>query len=143
MAEIKYIIPLDPRTKKNHQMIAGKGEKCPKCKKPKTQFIRQGKAHDEYAERAVWYLLPRPPRPIDCEINIKCLFYMQTKREVDGLNLLAMIDDLLVETGIIKDDNSKIVIGHDGSRVYYDKDNPRTEITITKIPADKQMSLIN
>lgn len=141
MAEIKYVIPLDPRTKKNHQMIAGTGKKCPVCKKHERQFIRQGQAHDEYAERAVLHLRPRPPRPIDCEINIKCMFYMQTRRRVDSLNLLAAVDDLLVEAGIIADDNSKIVVSHDGSRVLYDKDNPRTEITITRVPGAQQMTL--
>lgn len=35
--------------------------------------------------------------------------------------------------GVIKDDNSRIVAGHDGSRVLYDKENPRVEITITPI----------
>ena len=32
-AEIKYTVFGDPRTKKNHQMIAGAGSKCPVCKK--------------------------------------------------------------------------------------------------------------
>lgn len=39
--------------------------------------------------------------------------------------------DLLVAYGIIEDDNSKIVASMDGSRVSYDKDNPRTEAEIT------------
>lgn len=29
------------------------------------------------------------------------------------------------------DDNSQIIVSHDGSRVLYDKDNPRTEVTIS------------
>lgn len=29
--------------------------------------------------------------------------------------------------------NSRIVAGHDGSRVLYDKENPRVEITISPI----------
>lgn len=131
--EIKYVILGDPRTKKNHQMIAGKGERCPICGKFKTQWIRQGKAHDKYAEKALWQLRPCPGNPIDYKVNVKCLFYMQTKREVDQLNLLATIDDLLVNAKILKNDNSKIVHSHDGSRVLYDKNNPRVEITITKI----------
>nr|DAZ39251.1 MAG TPA: Cytosine specific methyltransferase [Caudoviricetes sp.] len=31
------------------------------------------------------------------------------------------------------DDNSRIVAGHDGTRVLYDPKNPRTEIYITKM----------
>jgi hypothetical protein len=37
----------------------------------------------------------------------------------------------LVDAQVIKDDNSSIVASHDGSRVEYDRDNPRVEITIT------------
>ena len=57
---------------------------------------------------------------------------MATNRIVDGLNLQAMIDDLLVANGILKEDNSRIVVGHD---------NPRTEIFITKMPADEQLAM--
>ena len=141
MNEVKYVIDGDPRTKKNHQMIAGAGKRCPVCRKPEKQWVRQGKAHDEWKERALWQLRPRPAHPIGCEVNIKCLFFMQTRRRVDSLNLLAAIDDLLVEAGIIGDDNSKIVVAHDGSRVLYDKDNPRTEITISRVESD-QMSIL-
>lgn len=140
MAEIRYTILGDPRTKKNHQMIAGSGSKCPVCKKPQKQWIRQGTAHDQFAESAKWQLKPRPPKPIECPVNVKCLFYMKTRRVVDSLNLLAAVDDILVEAEILKDDNSRIVVAHDGSRVLYDKDNPRVEITITKMVTDEDIS---
>lgn len=133
MAEIKYTIKGDPRTKKNHQMIAGSGKRCPVCHKHEKQWVRQGHAHDEYAEAAKWQLRPVPSRPIECPVNVKCLFYMKTRRVVDQLNLLATVDDLLKDTGILADDNCRIVVGHDGSRVLYDKENPRTEIIITKL----------
>lgn len=134
MAEIRYTIPLEGRTKKNHQMIAGAGHRCPKCGKHEKQWIRQGAYHDEFAEAAALYIRPRPPRPIECAVNVKCLFYMKTHRRVDALNLLATIDDLLVDCKVLADDNSRIVAGHDGSRVLYDKDRPRVEIIITKMP---------
>lgn len=142
MAEIKYTIRLDPRTKKNHQMIAGSRDRCPVCQKPKKQWIKQGEAHDEYTESAQWFLRPIPKKPISVPVNVKCLFYMKTKRKVDSLNLLATVDDLLVARGILADDNSRIVVAHDGSRVLYDPDNPRTEITITRVlPWVEQMTL--
>lgn len=68
---------------------------------------------------------------IDIPVNIKCLFYMPTRRLCDLTNLLEAIDDVLVKYGLLKDDNFNIVAGHDGSRVRLDKENPRTEITIT------------
>ena len=45
-------------------------------------------------------------------------------------NLLESIDDVLVRAGVLKDDHSGIIVSHDGSRVLYDKDNPRTEVYI-------------
>jgi hypothetical protein len=139
--EIKYTIQGDPRTKKNSLMIAGKGRRCPACGKLETQWVRQSKAHDEFAEAAKWQLRPVPTEPIDSLVNVRCLFYMKTRRIVDGLNLLATIDDLLVSAGILADDNSRIVAGHDGSRVLYDPINPRVEITITKLPTDEQLAM--
>ena len=135
--EMRFVIIGDPRTKKNSQMIAGAGKRCPVCKKFEKQWIKQGRAHDEFVKSALRQLCLKPAKPIDYPINVKCLFYMKTRRKVDGLNLLSAIDDLLVSAGILADDNSRIVVAHDGSRVLYDKDNPRTEIIITKIPEDQ------
>jgi Holliday junction resolvase RusA-like endonuclease len=63
-------------------------------------------------------------------VNIKCLYYMGTRRKVDLVNLLEATCDILTDAGVIADDNSRIVAGHDGSRVLYDKDRPRVEIEI-------------
>lgn len=125
-----YTIPLDPRTKKNSQMIAGSGQRCPYCGKFKKQFIRQGRANTEYTVKAYPYLNPKPPQPIDTPVRVCYRFYMATHRRVDSLNLCAAADDLLVEADILKDDNSAIIKSHDGTRVLYDKQNPRTEIYI-------------
>nr|DAL25937.1 MAG TPA_asm: Rad50 zinc hook motif [Caudoviricetes sp.] len=38
---IHYTIKGEPRTKKNHQQIAGAGRRCPCCGKPAKQWIRQ------------------------------------------------------------------------------------------------------
>lgn len=125
-----YTIPLDPRTKKNHQMIAGSGPRCPVCKKPHRQFVRQSAIHDKYHLQAEPCLHPRPAAPIDSPVWIRYDFHMETKRRVDALNLCACADDLLVDAKILKDDNSNIIKSHDGTRVVYDKENPRTEIYI-------------
>lgn len=133
----RFTIPLDPRTKKNHQMIAGTGARCPVCHKPKKQYIRQGSAGNRYSFTATQYLNPKPPVPIDTPVHIRYLFYMQTHRRVDKLNLQAQADDLLVSAGILKDDHSNIVVSHDGTRVRYDKQNPRTEIEIYTYEEDE------
>jgi Holliday junction resolvase RusA-like endonuclease len=58
---------------------------------------------------------------------------MGTHRKCDLTNLLEAIDDVLVKAGVIEDDNYTIIASHDGSRVHYDKENPRTEIIITEV----------
>lgn len=73
----------------------------------------------------------RPAKPIDEPIILLCKFFMQTKRRVDLSNLYEGIQDVLVEMGVLADDDHTIVIGHDGSRVYYDKNNPRIEVIIS------------
>ena len=69
-------------------------------------------------------------------VNIKCLFFMDTKRRVDLVNLLNAIDDAMTKSGLILDDNRDIIAGHDGSRVYHDKYAPRVEIHIAKLKED-------
>lgn len=134
MAEIRYTIALPPITKKNSQQILTNH----KTGRP---FIMPSKKYKEYESKAGVFLRPRPPRPISCGLNVKCLFYMPTRRAVDLNNLLEAATDVMVKAKIIEDDNCNIVVAHDGSRVLYDKDNPRTEIIITKIPADEQLHM--
>ena len=137
---IQYMIRGDPRTKKNHAMIAASGRKCPVCHKPEKQWIRQGTAHDDYAEMALWQLNPKPKTPIDVPVNVQCVFYMKTRRKVDKINLEATIHDLLVQAGILADDNRDIIASTDGSRVYLDPSDPRVEITITSVKGYEQWS---
>ena len=70
---------------------------------------------------------------IDYPINLKAVYYRKTKHRVDLINLHGALHDILIKCGCILDDNCNIIVSTDGSRVYYDKDNPRTEVTITKI----------
>ena len=134
MNEIQYTIKLPPISKKNSQQILTN-------KATGRPFIMPSRKYKDYEKAAAAFLLPRPAAPIDRPVNVKCLFYMPTRRIVDLTNLLEAADDVLVYAGILADDNSRIVVGHDGSRVLYDKDNPRTEIIITKIPGPEQMAL--
>jgi Holliday junction resolvase RusA-like endonuclease len=136
MAEIKYTIKLPPVSKKNSQQILMN-------KKTGRPFIMPSRKFKEYEEQAAWFLKPRPPRPIECALEVKCLFFMPTRRRVDLTNLLEAVDDILVKHEIIADDHSGIVVSHDGSRVLYDKDAPRTEIVITRLDTDQQMSIFN
>lgn len=135
MAEIKYTIFLPPITKKNSQQILTN-------RKTGRPFIMPSAKYKEYETMAGWYLKPRPPRPIECPVNVKCLFYMPTRRRTDLNNLLEAVTDLLVSSEILVDDHYGIVAGHDGSRCFVDKENPRTEIYITKMPQDAEQLTI-
>ena len=126
MNEIVYkaIIELNPRTKKNSQNIVfnkGKG-------KP---FIIQNERYKLY-EKECSSFLPHQGILIDYPVNLQAVYYRQDKRRVDLANLHEALLDILVKYNIIEDDNSNIIASMDGSKVQYDKENPRTEIIITK-----------
>lgn len=139
---IHYTIKGDPRTKKNSPRIMYKGQRCPKCHKGSVPFIMPSAAFKEYEEKALWQLVPKPRSPITQRVNVKCVFYMKTQRDVDLNNLLESVCDILVAGHVLADDKSRIVAGHDGSRVVYDKYNPRVEITITKMDDFEQLELL-
>lgn len=130
---IRYTIAITPITKKNHTQLVGIGKQCPVCKKKERMLPIQSKQYLQFEKDCAWFLKPKPTKPIDFPVNICCTFYMKTKRRVDGLNLLAAIDDILVKHGILLDDGRDYVASHDGSRVYYDKVNPRVEVVITTV----------
>lgn len=116
------MIPLNPRTKKNSQRVVVNH----RTGKP---FIMQNEKYKQYEKDAGWFL-KIPDKPIDTPVNVKCVFYRESRGRCDLTNLLEAIDDVLVSYGVLSDDNFTVIASHDGSRVYVDKDNPRTEITI-------------
>ena len=66
-------------------------------------------------------------------MNVRCVYYMATLRKVDLANLIEATCDILVTTGVLADDNSRIVAAHDGSRVELDRKQPRVEIEIKEM----------
>lgn len=126
----KYVIPLDPRSKKNAHRISGCGKRCPVCGKYERQFIRNGSTTTEYTFKAVKYLMPRPTKPINRPVHLVYKLYTQTWHRKDDLNLYEALDDILVTAKVLADDDRKTIRSRDGSRVLYDKDNPRAEIYI-------------
>ena len=122
---IKFTVPLTPITKKNHQQIL-------KNRTTGKHFASPSQVYKDYEATALWYI-PKRGKSIDFPVEIKCLFYMPDVRNCDLTNHLESIDDIMVKAGILKDDNYKILVSHDGSRVLVDRDNPRTEVEIRKI----------
>lgn len=123
MEETKITIPLQPVTKKNSQRIVHCGG---------YSKIMPSKSYMQY-EKECGYYLPKEDPPINQKCEVTCLFYMKTRRRVDLTNLLEAVDDVLVKYGILEDDNSNIIVSHDGSRVLHDPKYPRTEITISTL----------
>lgn len=121
-------IPMTPISKKNHQQILIN-------RKTGRPFVSQSSAYMTY-EKDAGFFLRKLPKPIDYPVNIQFIFYRGRDGVVDQSNLISAALDILVKYKIIEDDNFHIVIGHDGSRVLIDRDNPRTEISIYRMEAE-------
>lgn len=119
---IMFVVELPPVSKKNSQQILINS----KTKRP---FIAPSQKYRQY-ERDVKAFMPKLDKPIDEPVAVKCLFYMPTRRRCDLPNMENAIDDIMVKYGVLADDNFNILVSHDGSRILYDKERPRTEITI-------------
>ena len=116
-----------PRSKKNSQRIINVGGR------PR---VIPSAAYVLYSKDCQRQITGDKRQRISCPVNIKAVYYMDTHRRVDLVNLLEATCDILTDAGVIADDNSNIVAAHDGSRVLYDKANPRAEITITMLEED-------
>lgn len=114
----------DPRTKKNSaRILTGRAGR---------PYVAPSKAYVEY-ETDCLRQINRPRSPISARVNVRCVYYMKTARQVDLANLIEATTDILVKSRVLEDDNCKIVAAHDGSRVDYDKANPRAEIWIEEM----------
>ena len=122
MNEIKFTIPLNPVTKKNSQQIILVGGR------PR---IIPSKKYKEYERDCIPFLTH--VEPVTGRLNVKAVYFMRTRRRVDLINLHEALHDILVKAGVLEDDNCKIIYSTDGSYVDYDKENPRTEVTITHL----------
>lgn len=118
---ISFVIPFNPVTKKNSEQIVidkatGKKRLIP------SKAFRQYSADASYFIRS--YRIGTP-------VNVEAHYYMKTRNRVDLTNLNEALHDIMVERQCIIDDNARIIVSTDGSRVHYDPKNPRTEVKIT------------
>lgn len=127
--ELKINIHLEPRTKKNSQEIIFRGGR---------PILVPSKQYTHYYEQcskkfeALPKMLDGVPLPLSGRYNVKAVYYVATKRRVDISNLHNALHDVLVGCGVLVDDDCMHIGSTDGSCVLYDKDSPRTEITITE-----------
>lgn len=120
MAEVvSFIIELEPITKKNQLQLGRVGGQYK---------VFPSKKYRQYETEATPFC---PYLLIDYPVNVEAHYYRSTRRRVDITNLESALMDTLVHAGTLMDDNCKIVVSTDGSRVHYDKNHPRTEVIIT------------
>lgn len=112
-----------PITKKNSSQIFRTKSGQP--------FITPSAQYKQYEKDCIWQTPAHARISASEPITLKCIYYMPTHAKTDLCNLLGATCDILVKAGVIEDDNSRIVVSHDGSRVLYDKENPRVEIEVT------------
>lgn len=115
----------NPVTKKNSQRIFKTKSGRP--------FVKPSEAFERYQEAAGVFIPPAVRKGLRGPVNVKCVYFMQTRRKVDLVNLLEATLDVLVHYGVIADDNCSVVASVDGSLVKYDKERPRVEIEIEEI----------
>ena len=123
---IKFTVDIKPVTKKNSSQIVMRGSYP--ILLPSKQYLQFEKESMPYFKHVL-----NVTGVINYPVNVKCLFFMDTYRKVDLCNLLNAVDDAMVKSDLILDDNRDIIAAHDGSRVYYDKFKPRIEITVTEL----------
>ena len=126
---IHFTIDLAPRSKKNSMQILIN----PRTRRP---FVAPSSAYKAYRKAALMLIPAEARQGIDYAVNVKAVFRMPTRRRVDLVNLEEALLDVLVDAGVLADDNSNIVAGHDGSRVEYDKEHPSTVVTITRMEVE-------
>lgn len=124
MTDLRFTLHGDPKTKKNSPRIVRVG---------RYSKVLPSEAFEDYQKTCLAQLLQRRlcHLGIRYPVNVKALYYMQTRRRVDLTNLNESLHDILVGAGVLADDNRDIIATTDGSVVLYDKGNPRVEITIT------------
>ena len=127
---MKIVINEPPRSKKNSMQIIRLGNRY---------SLIPSKQYREYEKSCAKYFEDWRTEPITYPCEVKCTFYVPTRRKVDLCNLIEAAHDILVKYGVLGDDNRDIVCSVDGSRVYYSKANPRTEIEITQYEGEYEV----
>lgn len=114
----------NPITKKNSMRIFDAGSR---------KYLVPSDAYKRYEDASKWQIRGSQRKRINYPVNVKCVYFMQTERKVDLVNLLEATLDILVRAEVLEDDNARIVVSHDGSLVMeYGSKDPRVEIEITE-----------
>lgn len=124
---MKFTIPIIPRTKKNSSEIRYRRGK---------PYVAPSRLYENYEYEGIMSIPSKYKKEIDYPVNIKAIYYVKRNARIDKTNLESALMDMLVAAGVLADDSAikpSIVVATDGSRVYYDKNNPRIEVEISKM----------
>jgi Holliday junction resolvase RusA-like endonuclease len=132
---LKITIPGKPICKKNNPRVfcingcKGWRRGVPQPKK----LVLPSEEYELYEKYCVNYLLNYGNIQYTEPVQVTCLYWFPNRRSRPDLgNLLAATSDILERAGILE--NDRLITSYDGSRIVgIDKDNPRAEITITKM----------
>lgn len=118
----RYTIHGDPPSKKNSMRKTRRG-------------LIPNKKYCNWRNEAEAQIREAGLRPVKCNppFNIAFLIFRKNRRGGPGdvNNYTHAPQDILVTEGIIPEDNRDIVYSIDGSRIFFDKEDPRIEIIIT------------
>lgn len=125
MNNIAFTLPVKPRTKKNHSQLV--------TLKTGRQMLLPSKTYKEFEKEVVNYIKKYPQLQlcIDKPINLQCHFYKDKNYRSDLVGYLQAVQDALVKAGVLKDDNTNIVVTTNGSEVFLDREEPRIEVFIS------------
>jgi len=122
--KIEFTIYGIPRTKKNSQQILRT-----KAGRP---FITQSKVSKQFESDSIMQVPQYARIGIDVPCVVTTIFFMPDNRRVDLSNLISASHDILVRSGVLKDDNRKIAAVIN-AWAETDKANPRTCYTVEVI----------
>ncbi len=133
VVRIKFVIGGAPRVKKNTQRSVGYGKATRRINSAAyTKWESFAAPQLEDVKRQFRRMTGRPFPTVDFTFNFRAQFFMDTSGQVDLSALYEGIQDLMVKHGMLLDDNSQLLLSHDGSGVSVDRAHPRTVIEITR-----------
>lgn len=105
------------------------------------RMVISSKQYMEWHKTAVQQLEDKnvPKDQIDFPIALSVIFYRPDRRKRDLSNMVESINDLLVDYGLLKDDNCDIIKAlhvYDGGT---DKERPRCKILINEAKEDYEL----
>ena len=127
MQKLEFVLYGQPATKKNSMRPI----KVKSRNGTESLRLLPSAAFEDYEADCLRQITGNYRRHIDTPVNVEARYFMATRRQIDLTNLNEAIHDILVKARVLMDDNRNIIASTDGSRVFWDKTNPRVEITIT------------